>query len=103
MDFFFTLLFLIIGLLFLLKGADVLIRGATAMAKRLQMSELSIGLTVVAFGTSAPELIVNVFASVQNQNDIAFGNVIGSNLINILLVLGVTGVMKPLSVKRTTV
>lgn len=103
MEFFLTLLFLILGLLFLIKGADLLIRGASAMAKKFQMSEISIGLTVVAFGTSAPELIVNVFASVQHQNDIAFGNVIGSNLFNILLILGISAVLKPLAVKRSTV
>jgi hypothetical protein len=68
-----------------------LVRGACSLARRLGVSELAVGLTVVAFGTSAPELVVNIFASLGGQSDITFGNIVGSNQFNILLILGIAG------------
>ncbi|MEZ4180393.1 MAG: calcium/sodium antiporter [Candidatus Doudnabacteria bacterium] len=93
----------IIGFVFLIKGADLLIHGSSVIAKRLNVSELVIGLTVVAFGTSAPEFFINVIAAWNQQADIALGNVIGSNIANILLVLGVAALIFPLAVQKGVV
>lgn len=90
------------GFALLIKGADFLVDGASSLAKKLKVSALVIGLTVVAFGTSAPELIVNIFASAQGNTDIALGNIIGSCIANILLILGLSAVIFPLAVKRGT-
>ncbi len=97
----FILLFIGFGIL--IKGADWMVSGASSLAKRIKVSNLMIGLTVVAFGTSAPELTVNLFASSNGLNDAMFGNIIGSNIFNLLFILGVAGVIYPLSVQRTTV
>jgi cation:H+ antiporter len=97
------LLLLILGLALLLKGADWLVEGASALARKYSVSDLAIGLTLVAFGTSAPELVVNSFASFQGHHDIVFGNVIGSNLFNLFLILGIAGLITPLAVKSSTV
>ncbi|MDW7733607.1 MAG: calcium/sodium antiporter [Methanolobus sp.] len=94
---------ILVGLFLLYKGADWFVEGASSLAKHFGISPLVIGLTVVAFGTSMPELIVNVFASVQDNSDVAFGNIIGSNIFNTLLILGLTGAITPLLVKRSTV
>ncbi|NLT51227.1 MAG: calcium/sodium antiporter [Ignavibacteria bacterium] len=94
---------LIIGFLLLIKGADWLVNGASALAKRFNISDIIIGLTVVAFGTSAPELVVNAIASYSNHQDIVFGNVIGSNNFNLFVILGITGVIFPISVPVNTV
>ncbi len=94
---------LIIGFLLLIKGADYLVQGASSIARRWNVSDLVIGLTVVAFGTSTPELFVNIIASVQGNTDIAIGNVLGSNIANILLILGVSSVIYPLTVTKGTV
>ena len=80
----------IIGLIFLIKGADFLVDGASSIARRLNISDLAIGLTVVAFGTSTPELFVNIVASIKGNTDIAIGNVIGSNIANVFLILGLS-------------
>jgi cation:H+ antiporter len=96
-------LLFIIGFVFLIKGADFLVDGASAIAKRLKVSDLIIGLTIVAFGTSAPELVVNIFASTQGHTDLAIGNILGSNIANILLILGIAAIIFPLDVKRNTV
>ena len=85
-----ALLFIIVGLAVLVKGADFLVMGSASIAKRFGVSSLVIGLTVVAFGTSLPELTVSVMASLRGNSDIALGNVVGSNTANILLILGVT-------------
>lgn len=92
-----------IGVALLVAGANWLVDGASALAKRLGVSALVIGLTIVAFGTSAPELVVNVVASVQGNSDIAVGNVLGSNIANILLILGLSAVIFPLAVTKGTV
>lgn len=92
-----------LGFVALIKGADLLVDGSSALAKRLGVSALVIGLTVVAFGTSAPELAVNILASFNNSTDIAIGNILGSNIANILLILGVSAIFYPLSVGQGTV
>ena len=98
-----TFVFLLVGFVFLIKGADLLVEGASSVAKKFGVSALVIGLTIVAFGTSAPELIVNIFASIQGNTDIAIGNILGSNIANILLILGISAVIFPLAVKKGTV
>lgn len=97
----FTLL--IVGFAILIKGADFLVNGSSSVAKRFNISNLAIGLTVVAFGTSTPELLVNIMSSAQGYNDAAFGNIIGSNVFNLLFILGVSGLIYPLVVHRNTV
>ncbi len=92
-----------IGFLVLIKGADFLVNGATSLAKRLNVTDLVIGLTVVAFGTSMPELFVNIFASIRGNTDIAVGNILGSNICNVFLILGISVLISPLRVKKTTV
>ncbi len=96
-------LLLIVGFVLLIKGADWLVTGASALAKRFNVSELVIGLTIVAFGTSSPELIVNVLASFRGSSDIALGNIIGSNNFNTYVILGIAGLIYPLSVGRSTI
>ncbi len=96
------IILLLIGFFALVEGANLLIAGSSQLATRLGVSELIVGLTVVAFGTSLPELIVNLFASGQS-GELAIANVVGSNIANILLILGVTAVLHPLTVHRTTV
>lgn len=90
------ILLLVLGLVILTFGADKFVEGASSFAKGFGISELAIGLTIVAFGTSAPELIVNVFAAVGGNNGIAYGNIIGSNSFNLLLILGIAGLICPL-------
>ena len=89
-----------IGFVFLIKGADLLVDGAGSLAKRLGVSDLIIGLTIVSFGTSAPELTVNIIASLKGASDVGIGNIIGSNIANILLILGVAAMIYPLKIKR---
>lgn len=90
------------GLVLLTVGADWLVRGAASLAKRLNVREIVIGLTVVAFGTSMPEMVVSIFASAEGRNDIVFGNVLGSNVFNTLMILGLAGLIRPLAVQRNT-
>lgn len=96
-------LLLITGLLLLIKGADWLVENSSAFARKKKISDLAIGLTIVAFGTSAPELVVNVVAAYDGHQDIVFGNVIGSNNFNLFFILGVAGLISPLLVQQTTV
>lgn len=96
-------LLLIAGLVLLLGGGDVMVRGASTLARSLGVSPLVIGLTVVAFGTSAPELAVNARAAIEGEGDISFGNIIGSNIANIGLILGTCALMKPLEIKGTVI
>ena len=98
-----ALLLLVVGLAILIKGADLLISGASSTAKKKGISNLTIGLTVVAFGTSMPELIVSLIAAVNEQSDASFGNVIGSNNFNLLFILGISGIIYPLTVQKNTV
>jgi cation:H+ antiporter len=97
------LILFLIGFVILIKGADLLVTGSSAIARRFHVSDLVIGLTVVAFGTSTPELFVNVVASLKGNTGIAIGNVLGSNIANILLILGVSSMIYPLSVTKGTV
>lgn len=98
-----TFILFFVGLYFLIKGADWLVDGASLLATRLGVSALVVGLTIVAFGTSSPELVVNLFASFQGNTDIAIGNVLGSNVVSLLLILGVSAALYPLSVGRGTI
>ncbi len=98
-----VILLLVVGFILLIKGADLLVTGASALAKKIGVSDLVIGLTVVSLGTSTPELLVNIFASIQGNADIAIGNVIGSNIFNVLLILGVSSLIYPLTVGKGTV
>ncbi|MDT8303940.1 MAG: hypothetical protein RQ760_20835 [Sedimentisphaerales bacterium] len=98
-----NILFMLIGFTFVIKGADLLVEGASALAKKLSVSDLVVGLTIVSFGTSLPELTVNIFASINGNTDIAIGNILGSNIANILLILGVSGLIYPLVVIKGTV
>lgn len=93
----------VLGFVVLIKGADLLVDGSSSLASRFGVSPMVIGLTIVAFGTSAPELVVNLMASLSGNTDIAIGNVVGSNIANILLILGAAAVVYPLTVKRSTV
>ncbi|WP_372919784.1 calcium/sodium antiporter [Salegentibacter sp.] len=93
---------LAVGLVVLIFGANYLVEGASALAKKFNISDLAIGLTIVAFGTSAPELVVNSIASIQGHQDIVFGNVIGSNNFNLFIILGITGLITPLAVQSST-
>jgi cation:H+ antiporter len=94
---------LLIGLALLLGGGEAVVRGAAAVARKLGISPLAIGLTVVAFGTSAPELAVNVTAAFADQSDLSFGNIVGSNLANIGLVVGCCGLIRALPIKSVVV
>lgn len=91
------------GFILLIKGADILVDGASTIARHFRVSDLVIGLTVVAFGTSTPELGVNIISSLSGNTDIAIGNVVGSNIANIFLILGVSAVICPLVVQKGTV
>lgn len=93
----------VVGFVLLIKGADWLIDGAVSIARQFGVSSLVIGLTVVAFGTSAPELAVNVIASVNGNNGLVIGNVVGSNIANVLLILGISALLGTLTVKTSTV
>jgi len=98
-----SIILLVIGFILLIKGADYLIDGSSSLAKKFAISEIVIGLSIISFGTSAPELIINIFASINHKNEIVLGNIIGSNLQNILIILGVSALIRPLSVRKNTV
>lgn len=91
---------LLAGFLLLIKGADFFVEGSSSVAKLLRVPTVIIGLTIVAFGTSAPELAVSISASLSGSNDIAVGNVIGSNIFNLLMVVGVCGVIMPMAIDK---
>jgi len=100
---FFNILLVLGGFYMLIKGADYLVNGSSSLARRLGVPALVIGLTVVAFGTSAPELFVNIIAAINGSTDIAIGNILGSNLSNILVILGITVMIAPITLKSSTV
>jgi cation:H+ antiporter len=93
---------LIGGFVALIIGADKLVEGASSLAAKLGVSDIVIGLTIVAFGTSAPELVVNVYAALNKSTDMILGNVVGSNLFNTLAILGICSLIYPLKVKKST-
>ena len=99
----FDILILVAGLIFLLGGGELLVRGAAALARSLGISPLAIGLTVVAFGTSAPELAVNIRAAITDSGTLAFGNIFGSNMANIGLIVGLAAVLTPLPIQNIIV
>ncbi len=94
--------YIAIGFYITIKGADLLIDGASSLAKKFKVSEIIIGLTVVAFGTSAPEMVVNIYSSINKKDQLILGNIIGSNLFNTLLILGVAALVFPIPVKKAT-
>lgn len=95
-----SLVKLVIGFLLLVKGADFFVDGASSIAKKLAIPTFVIGLTIVAFGTSAPELAVSIAAAMKGSNDIAIGNVVGSNIFNTLVVLGASAALTPIAVEK---
>jgi cation:H+ antiporter len=97
---FIAIILLVVGLVVLIIGADALVRGAAQLAKHMGLSPFAIGVTVVAFGTSAPELFASIGAALQGQPEIAIGNVIGSNIANIALILGIGGLLMPIAIHR---
>lgn len=94
---------LIVGFVLLIKGADLLVDGASSVALNLKIPKMLIGLTIVAFGTSAPELAVSISSRISGSDDLVLGNVIGSSIINILLILGVSCVIRPITMKSNTI
>lgn len=96
-------LLLLIGFVLLIKGADYFVEGASGIAKLLRIPPILIGLTIVAFGTSSPEAAVSIRAALNGSNGIALGNVVGSNIFNISLIIGITSMISPLQVERETV
>lgn len=93
----------IAGFVLLIFGAGWLVDGASALAKKFNVSDLAVGLTVVAFGTSAPELVVNCIASNDGHSSIVLGNIIGSNLFNLFAILGIAGMITPIVVQHSTI
>lgn len=96
-------LLLIAGIVVVLKGADWLTNGAVGLATKLGISQIVIGLTIVAIGTSMPEFFVSVVSAIKGTPDLAVGNIIGSNIFNVLLIVGVAAIVSPISIQRTTV
>ncbi|SKB50272.1 cation:H+ antiporter [Acetoanaerobium noterae] len=94
---------LVIGFIILIKGADFFVDGASSIAKIAKMPTLLIGLTIVAFGTSAPEAAVSINAALKGSNDIAIGNIIGSNIFNLLVAVGLSAMIRPIKVQKTTI
>ena len=95
--------FILIGFIMLIKGADILVDGASAIAKKLRISEIIIGLTIVSIGTSMPELFVSTSSALQGLSDISVGNVIGSNICNLLLILGLSAIIHPVKFQKETI
>jgi cation:H+ antiporter len=93
---------IILGFVCLVFGANAMVDGASALAKKYRVSDLAIGLTIVAFGTSAPELVVSVIGSLQGYSDIVVGNVLGSNNFNLFIILGISGLILPITVQSST-
>lgn len=99
---FFPLILVVIGFISLIFGANWLVNGASALARKHKISDLVIGLTIVAFGTSAPELVVNIIASSHSYSDMVLGNIIGSNNFNLFIILGLSGIILPITVQSST-
>ena len=101
MSLFASVFWLVASLALILTGANILTDGASAIAKRIGISDLIIGLTVVAFGTSTPELVISIVAAADGNSSIAVGNIVGSNILNILLIIGLTALIKPIKIKKS--
>lgn len=97
-----SIILIIVGFFLLIKGADFLVTGASNIAKKMHIPEIVIGLTIVSIGTSLPELVVSVTSAIKGFQDITIGNVIGSNLANLLLILGLSAFIKPVDIKKST-
>jgi len=97
-----SLLFLVAGLAVVIVGANILVSGSSSIAKRLKISDMVIGLTIVSIGTSTPELAISVISAINGNTDIAVGNILGSNIANILLILGISAMVYPLTVQKNT-
>ena len=100
MDIFWAVVLLIVGLVMLAVGADYFVDGAAGFAAKIRIPQLVIGLTIVAFGTSMPEFVVSVSSAINNSVDIAIGNVLGSNIANVLLILGLSAIFTTLPVQK---
>src|SRR5690606_24713395 len=98
-----NILLLIAGLVVLIFGGELLVRGASRLALQLKISPLVVGLTIVAFGTSAPELFISIKSALAGSPDIAIGNVVGSNICNLTLILGITAIITPIPVGRNSI
>jgi len=103
MEILLQILLLIVGFVLLIKGADWLVDGASSIASNFKVSKLLVGLTIVAFGTGAPELAVSFSSLINGSTDILVGNVIGSNIINVLLLIGIAAIIRPIKVNKDTV
>ena len=97
------LVLLAVGFVLLVKGADWFVEGAGKLAEKFGIPQLVIGLTIVAMGTSLPEAAVSVSAALKGSAEITIGNIVGSNILNVLLILGITSVIKPIAVQKSTV
>lgn len=102
MEIFLNILFLIIGMVLLIKGADFFVSGASSVASRLKVPSIFIGLTIVALGTSLPELSVSITSAISGSIDMSVGNVVGSNLFNLMLILGVIAIFNPVKMSKAT-
>ncbi|MEO0234202.1 MAG: calcium/sodium antiporter [candidate division WOR-3 bacterium] len=100
--FFLQLIIFLVSLLVLIKSADFFVAGSSSIAKHFNVSQMVIGLTLVSMGTSLPELVINIISSFSKHNEIVLGNIIGSNITNILLILGISGLVNPIVVKKNT-
>ena len=98
-----NIIFIIVGFFLLVKGADLLVDGSSRIARKFNVKEIIIGLTIVSIGTSMPELIISVTSALKNQSDFAIGNILGSNISNLFFILGVSAIIKPLLFKKQTV
>ncbi|WP_053361517.1 calcium/sodium antiporter [Bacillus sp. FJAT-27251] len=98
-----TYILLIVGFVLLIKGADYFVEGASNIAQLLKVPPILVGLTIVAFGTSAPEATVSIIAALEGSSDVSLGNVVGSNILNITLVIGITAIINPLKVESETI
>ena len=94
------ILLIILGLILLILGADLLVKGSSSIAKKFHIPEILVGLTIVAIGTSAPELIITITSAKNSMSDLIIGNAVGSNLCNILLILGLMAVISPVKIEK---
>ena len=102
MTIFLNILFFVLGIVFLIKGADFFVSGASSIAKKLKISTLIVGLTIVAIGTSLPEFSVSLTSAISKNTDLSVGNIVGSNMLNILLILGTVAIVSPIPIKSTS-
>ena len=96
------IILIILGFILLIKGADILVEGSSAIAKKMHISEIIIGLTIVSIGTSMPELVVSTTSAIEGYSDMSVGNIIGSNICNLLLILGLSAIIKPVKFQQQT-